>query len=126
MNDSLDRLFAAVAAARGADPARSRTSRLLRAGRAKMGKKLAEEAVEVALEVVNQNRDATIRESADLLYHLVVIWSASGILPRDVWIEMARREQLLGIAEKLPKSQSGFVTRREVVPLELRRVHKRR
>jgi len=124
MTDSLDRLFVAVLAARKADPASSRTARLLRAGRAKMGKKLAEEAIEVAIDVMNENREAAVRESADLLYHLVVLWVASGILPKDVWTEMERRERLLGIAEKLPKSNARAAPRRDVVPLEFRRIHK--
>ena len=46
----------------------------------------------------------TIRESADLLYNLAVLWAACGVRPVDVWQEMERREHLLGIAEKMPKS----------------------
>jgi phosphoribosyl-ATP pyrophosphohydrolase len=45
-----------------------------------------------------------VRESADLLYNLTVLWASAGVKPEDVWHEMARREHLLGIAEKLPKS----------------------
>ena len=45
-----------------------------------------------------------VRESADLLYNLTVLWASAGVLPEDVWREMERREHLLGIAEKLPKS----------------------
>lgn len=126
MTDSLDRLFAAVLVARNADPADSRTARLFRSGRAKMGKKLAEEAVEVAMDAVGQNRDAIVRESADLLYHLVVLWAASGILPKDVWSEMERRERVLGIAEKLPKPSAAGAARRSVVPLAFRPISKQR
>src|SRR5918998_1674852 len=104
MNDSVERLYAAVMAARTADPTSSRTARLLRAGRAKMAKKLAEEAVEVVIDAMHGNRDAVIRESADLIYNLVVLWVASGVEPKDVWKEMARREDLFGIAEKLLKT----------------------
>src|SRR6266446_7185381 len=103
MSDSLDRLHQAVMAARTADPASSRTARLLRAGRSKIAKKLAEEAVEVAIDTMHGDCDAVVRESADLLYNLVVLWVASSVHPKDVWMEMERREQLLGIAEKLPK-----------------------
>jgi len=73
------------------------------AGRAKIAKKLAEEAVEVVIDAMNGDRAAVIRESADLLYNLVVVWAASGVQPSEVWNEMSRREQLFGIAEKLPK-----------------------
>jgi phosphoribosyl-ATP pyrophosphohydrolase len=103
MADSIERLYDAVLAAEDSDPVVSRTARLLRAGRAKIAKKLAEEAVEVVIDAMNGNREAVIRESADLLYNLVVVWAASGVQPSEVWREMNRREQLLGIAEKLPK-----------------------
>ena len=93
-------------AARTADPASSRTARLLRAGRSKVAKKLVEEAVEVAIDTMHGDNDAVVRESADLLYNLMVLWVAAGIHPKDVWMEMERREQLLGIAEKLPKERA--------------------
>jgi phosphoribosyl-ATP pyrophosphohydrolase len=121
MSDSIDRLYDAVIAARHADPTRSRTARLLRQGRAKMAKKLAEEAVEVVIDAMHGDRDAVVRESADLLYNLAVLWAASGVQPKDVWKEMDRRERLFGIAEKLPKEPSDGETRRKVVPLEPRR-----
>ena len=68
-----------------------------------MAKKLAEEAVEVVIDAMNGDRDAVVKESADLIYNLVVLWVSSGIKPEDVWREMDRRERLLGIAEKVPK-----------------------
>jgi phosphoribosyl-ATP pyrophosphohydrolase len=126
MSDSLDRLYRAVLAARTADPASSRTARLLRAGRGKMAKKLAEEAVEVVIDAMNGHTDAVVRESADLLYNLVVLWVASGVHPQDVWTEMERRERLLGIAEKLPKESPDASPRRKVVALDRSRVRKRR
>jgi phosphoribosyl-ATP pyrophosphohydrolase len=105
MSDSLDRLYAAVVAARDLDPAVSRTARLLRSGQAKMSKKLAEEAIEVVIDAMNGQTDAVVRESADLIYNLAVLWVACGVKPRDVWAEMDRREKMLGIAEKLPKAE---------------------
>src|SRR6202521_1656072 len=104
MTDSIDRLYQAVVAAKGADPASSKTARLLHSGRSKMAKKLAEEAIEVVIDVIDGNTDAAIKESADLVYNLVALWVAAGIEPRQVWAEMARRERLFGIAEKLPKN----------------------
>lgn len=102
-NDAIQRLHAAVVAARLADPGRSRTARLIAGGRSKMAKKLVEEAAEVAIDAVAGNRDAVIAESADLLYNLTVLWSDLAIRPEDVWDEMARREQLYGLAEKRHK-----------------------
>ena len=124
MADSLDRLYAAVQGARSADPATSRTARLFRAGRAKMGKKLAEEAIEVVIDAMHGDSEAVKRESADLLYNLIVLWVASGVHPKDVWMEMERRERLLGIAEKIPKRGADVATRRKVVALD--RSRKRR
>jgi phosphoribosyl-ATP pyrophosphohydrolase len=123
MSDSLERLYVAVLAAKTTDLPASRTARLLHAGRPKMAKKLAEEAVEVLLEAVRDDREAVIRESADLLYHLVVLWTACGVLPNDVWNEMDRRERLLGMAEKLPKRPE---VRPLVRSLEARRIRKGR
>jgi phosphoribosyl-ATP pyrophosphohydrolase len=127
MTDSVARLYEAVLAARNGDPATSRTAKLFRAGRAKMAKKLAEEAVEVVIDAMHGQPEAVVRESADLLYNLVVLWVSAGVHPDDVWAEMRRRERLLGIAEKLPKKD--LVTppiRRRVVALEARGARKRR
>ena len=104
MSDSLERLYQAVIAAKDLDPATSRTARLFQRGPSKMAKKLAEEAIEVVIDAVNGKTDAVIRESADLLYNLTVLWASAGVKPEDVWREMERREDMLGIAEKLPKS----------------------
>ena len=104
MSDSLERLYQAVIAARDLDPATSRTARLFQRGPSKMAKKLAEEAIEVVIDAVNGNAPAVVRESAVLLYNLTVLWASAGVRPDDVWREMERREDMLGIAEKLPKS----------------------
>jgi phosphoribosyl-ATP pyrophosphohydrolase len=126
MSDSLIRLYEAVLAAKHEDSANSRTARLLRSGRAKMAKKLAEEAVEVVIDAMHGSRDAVVRESADLLYNLVVLWVAANVRPEQVWAEMDRRERLFGIAEKLGKNDSDTDERRKVVALETRRLRKRR
>ena len=126
MTDSVERLYGAVIAAKHADPSRSRTARLLRAGRAKMAKKLAEEAVEVVIDAMHGSRDAVVKESADLIYNLVVLWVAAGVQPKEVWKEMERRERLMGIAEKLPKQGAEADLPRKVVALESRRMRKRR
>ncbi|WFU17569.1 phosphoribosyl-ATP diphosphatase [Bradyrhizobium sp. CB3481] len=105
MSDSLERLYQAVLAARDLDPATSRTARLFQRGPSKMAKKLAEEAIEVVIDAVNGKADAVVRESADLLYNLTVLWASAGVTPQDVWREMERREDMLGIAEKLPKAK---------------------
>jgi len=126
MTDSITRLYQATLDCRHDDPSTSRTARLLRSGRNKMAKKLAEEAVEVVIDAMNGGREAVIKESADLIYNLVVLWVATNIRPDDVWKEMDRRERLLGIAEKLPKKLVEDTSRRKIVVLEGRRARKRR
>ena len=132
MSDSLERLYQAVIAAKDLDPAVSRTARLFQRGPAKMAKKLAEEAIEVVIDAVSGDADAVVKESADLLYNLTVLWASAGVRPADVWREMERREHLLGIAEKLPKSPVKLakvppsrLARRPIVALETRALRKR-
>ena len=131
MSDSLQRLYLAVLAAKDLDPATSRTARLFQHGPSKMAKKLAEEAIEVVIDAVNGDAQAVVRESADLLYNLPVLWASAGVRPDDVWHEMERREILLGIAEKMPKSavkmakEAQRIARRPVVALDGRRMRKR-
>jgi phosphoribosyl-ATP pyrophosphohydrolase len=84
-----------------------RTARLLASRTRKIAQKVIEEAGEVALEAVKHNGRGTVRESADLLYHLVTLWHRAGITPGDVWTEMRFRADTLGIAEKLPKARRG-------------------
>jgi phosphoribosyl-ATP pyrophosphohydrolase len=126
MADSITRLYQAALSCRQDDPSTSRTARLLRSGRSKMAKKLAEEAIEVVIDAMHGDRDAVIKESADLIYNLVILWVSSGIRPEDVWKEMDRRERLLGIAEKVPKKVPDDSSRRKIVILEGRRLRKRR
>ena len=126
MSDSIERLYQAVLAARHLDPATSRTAKLFQRGPSKMAKKLAEEAIEVVIDAVNGDAHAVVRESADLIYNLTVLWASAGVKPENVWQEMERREHMLGIAEKLPKSamkmpkavSSRVASRRPIVALE--------
>src|SRR4029078_8383201 len=119
MDDSLGRLYDQVIEAKTADPVMSRTAKLMRAGRSKMAKKLAEEAIEVVIEAMNADREAVVRESADLLYNLVVLWAEAGVRPQDVFAEMARRERLFGLAEKLAQKHVQTTNRRKGLRLTL-------
>jgi phosphoribosyl-ATP pyrophosphohydrolase len=102
--DAMTQLEADLARVRS-DPALStRTARLVAAGIPQMAKKVAEEAAEVAIDAVRQNRQAVVSETADLLYHLVVLLSELKIDVADVWTEMEARRRTLGLAEKLPKT----------------------
>jgi phosphoribosyl-ATP pyrophosphohydrolase len=81
-----------------------RTFRLLQSGRRRLTRKLIEEACEVSVEAFKHDPEGVVRESADLLYQLVVLWFRSGIAPAEIWREMQMRTAALGIAEKLPKA----------------------
>ncbi|HZZ60900.1 MAG TPA: phosphoribosyl-ATP diphosphatase [Roseiarcus sp.] len=113
-------MVAAVGTARQRGPSASRTSKLFRDGVQKMAKKLAEEPVEVGLDAVMMNREQVILESADMLYHLAIIWAECDVAPDDVMTEIDRRERLYGIAEKLPKHSSAAQLRR-TAPVAARR-----
>ena len=96
----LDRLHGVVVQRQGTDPALSHSARLLSRGTAKVAQKFGEEAVECLIEAVAGNRAALVGESADVLYHLLVMWVAAGAEPGQVWAELQRREGISGVAEK--------------------------
>ena len=100
LGPALDRLWRIIQSRRAADPQTSYTARLFARGRAKIAQKLGEEAVEAVIEGVGDNRSALTGESADLLYHLLVLWAAAEISPADVAAELERREGTSGIEEK--------------------------
>jgi len=96
----LDRLYAIVHSRRNANPSLSHSARLMSRGITKVAQKFGEEAVECLIEAVAGNHDALVAESADVLYHLLVLWVASDVRPEEVWEELARREGVSGITEK--------------------------
>src|SRR5947209_2190481 len=106
LGDSLDRLWRIIDSRRNADPATSYTAKLLARGRHKAAQKLGEEAVEAVIEAARHDNAALIGESADLLYHLFVLWAACGIVPADIAAELARREGTSGLDEKRNRKKS--------------------
>jgi phosphoribosyl-ATP pyrophosphohydrolase len=98
--DQLEKLAADIAAKSSASPETSYTAKLLHQGIEKCAKKFGEEAVELALAAVAGKRMETTKEAADVLYHLLVLFKASGISPDDVMAELKRREGTGGLAEK--------------------------
>jgi phosphoribosyl-ATP pyrophosphohydrolase len=101
----LDRLWTVVMSRRDADPAVSHSARLLSRGMTKVAQKFGEEAVECLIEAVTGNRAALVAESADVLYHLIVVWVSAGVSPDEVWAELKRREGVSGIAEKAARAR---------------------
>lgn len=101
----LDRLYVVIDSRKGADPDTSYTARLFSRGRAQIAKKLGEEAVEALIEGIRGDRPKLVAESADMLYHLLTLWAATGVRPNAVWTELARREGLSGVAEKASRKR---------------------
>jgi len=105
MTHILDQLFALVASRKGADPETSYTAKLFSRGRPKIAQKLGEEAVEAVIAALAQGPEALVGESADLLYHLSVLWAECGVTPDQVWAELAKRQGISGLDEKKARSQ---------------------
>ena len=103
----LDELFKVIQERRTADPEESNTARLFARGTAKIAQKLGEEAVETVIEAVGGSDDDLATESADLLYHLLVLWVDRGIEPDAVWGALQARRGTSGIKEKASRSEEG-------------------
>jgi len=101
----LDALFETVKQRKGADSETSYTAKLFAKGRKKIAQKVGEEGLETAIAAVSEGPEAIAAESADLLYHLVVLWADAGLKPETVWDELAKRQGISGIAEKKSRKQ---------------------
>ena len=96
----LEELYEVIQSRKGGDPEVSHTAKLFKKGRGKIAKKTGEEAIEVIVAALHQTPDKVIRESADLLYHLMVLWADQGVTPEQVFLELESRMGVSGIAEK--------------------------
>ena len=103
----LDRLFETIESRRGGDPEASWTAKLLAGGPEVIAKKVGEEATETVIAALSGDGRALAAESADLIYHLMVLWAARGVAPADVWRALAEREGTSGIAEKASRKKPG-------------------
>ena len=103
----IDRLFAIIQSRIGADPASSYTAKLLSQGKLKIAKKLGEEAVETALAAVAQDKTCLAAESADLLYHLLVLWAACDMNPDDIYRALDARAGRSGLEEKAARNPAA-------------------
>jgi len=110
----LDRLWATVLSRKDANQNESHSARLLARGTGKVAQKFGEEAVECIIEAVAGNTTALVGESADVLYHLLVLWVDAGLRPEQVWAELTRREGMSGLAEKAARRSAlpGFPTKK--------------
>jgi phosphoribosyl-ATP pyrophosphohydrolase len=103
----LAELFRIIETRKIADPEVSYTARLYAKGLHKIAQKFGEEAVEASIAAVAESNERLARESADVLYHLLVLWSAKGIAPEDVWLELERRFGATGPAIKEQRKKNN-------------------
>ena len=96
----IDVLYAVVESRRGGDASGSYTAQLFSRGAKKIAQKFGEEAVETMIAALQEGPDALANESADLIYHLCVLWAEAGVRPEDVWAKLAEREGVSGLTEK--------------------------
>ncbi len=102
---AIDRLYKIIVSRKGGDVKTSYTALLLKEGPAKCAKKFGEEAVEVVLAAVAKDKKSLTAESADVMYHLLVVWAACGVTPEDVYKALTAREKLSGLAEKAAREK---------------------
>jgi len=106
MSHALDKLFATIAARKGGDPSQSYTAKLLAGGVEKCAKKFGEEATEAVIAAIQEDKTELAKESADVLYHLLVLWAASGITPEEVYTVLQSRKGQSGLEEKASRAKS--------------------
>lgn len=102
----IQRLFDTILARRGSDADTSYTASLFEKGVAGIAEKVSEEARETVDAALDEGPERLVSESADLLYHLFVLWAERGVAPADVWAELERREGTSGIAEKQSRDKN--------------------
>jgi phosphoribosyl-ATP pyrophosphohydrolase len=105
-SDLVLRLGSEIASRKNADPTVSYTAKLFSKGKSHIAKKFGEEAIEVVIATVENDRQQIIYESADLLYHWLVLLASCGISFDEVLEEMTRREGISGIQEKNNRQSS--------------------
>lgn len=96
----LKKLFETIEDRHNESPDTSYTAKLFSQGRGKIACKLVEEATETVVAALYEGEDKVASESADLLYHLLVLWAEVGIDPNQVWEELANRMGTSGLDEK--------------------------
>ncbi|MDE2475202.1 MAG: phosphoribosyl-ATP diphosphatase [Alphaproteobacteria bacterium] len=96
----IDLLYARLESRRSAGTGQSYTASLLAKGKTECARKVGEEAIETVIAVTTHDRTAVVKESADLLYHLLVLWLACEIRPAEIYAELATRESQSGLQEK--------------------------
>ena len=105
MSDNIKDLFETIKSRKGADPESSYTASLYAKGTAKIAQKVGEEAVETCIEALQGNKEKLAQESADLLYHLMVLWADQGLTPDDIYAVLQKRSGTSGHDEKAARGK---------------------
>ena len=103
---TLEELYAIIDGRRFADPTASYVARTLAKGRAKIAQKVGEAAVETVIAGIKDDRGEIISESADLLFHLLILWADAGVVPADVLAALETRRGTSGLEEKANRQES--------------------
>ncbi len=102
--DVITRLYEVILSRKGADPSTSYTASLFDKGLSEIARKVGEESIETMVAALTGDKQALINESADVFYHLLVLWAAKDVTPRDVFGALADREGVSGIDEKASRT----------------------
>ena len=103
----IDELFGVIEQRRGSEPEESYVARTFSRGQEHVAKKVGEEGVEVALAGALGDKKGVVSESADLLFHLLMLWSATGVAPAEVFDELSKRRGVSGLAREARKRKAG-------------------
>ena len=105
--DIIDELYGVIEERKGGDPDTSYVARTFSRGREHVAKKVGEEGVEVALAGALGDKKGVVSESADLLFHLMILWSETGVAPTAVFEELSKRRGVSGLAREARKRKAG-------------------
>ena len=106
LDSVIEDLFKVVSSKKTADPAKSYTAQLFEGGVPKITNKVGEEAFETVVAALTQP-EKVVNESADLLYHLLVLWAELKITPKDIFCELQSRSGVSGIDEKRSRNKQA-------------------
>ncbi len=104
--EGIDRLFSIINTRIKESPEKSYSAKLGSMGTPKITQKLGEETIETIVAALTKDRKEVVKESADLIYHLLVLWVHIGIKPEEVWKELSKREALSGLEEKASRTNN--------------------
>ena len=104
--EGIDRLFSIISSRIKEGAENSYTAKLDSMGIPKITQKLGEETIETIVAALTKDRKEVVKESADLIYHLLVLWVHIGIRPEEIWKELSKRETLSGLEEKASRTNN--------------------